>query len=72
MTTKQQPILLILTSYPDRECGIATFSSDLVNALKSCYLNDYEIRVCAIENGNGLGRKRSGRIIKRIVGVGFE
>ena len=51
MSNDQQPILLVISSYPNRECGIATFTNDLVNALKKSYLNQYDIRVCAIENG---------------------
>jgi glycosyltransferase involved in cell wall biosynthesis len=51
MNNNKQPILLVLTSYPNRECGIATFSNDLVQALKVSYLNEFEIKICAIENG---------------------
>ncbi len=30
----KNPEILIITSYPPRECGIATYSQDLVTALK--------------------------------------
>lgn len=40
-----------MSSYPERECGIATFSNDLVNAISSQYGHQLEVLVCALENG---------------------
>lgn len=51
MKKQDKPILLILSSYPNRECGIATYSRDLVDALKSSYALSYDVRICALENG---------------------
>jgi hypothetical protein len=38
--------MLIISSYPPRECGLATFSNDIVNAVK-LYLGYSPIEVCA-------------------------
>ncbi|MFA6261521.1 MAG: glycosyltransferase [Bacteroidia bacterium] len=42
--------VLILSSYPPRECGIATYTQDLVNALKSKFSASFNVRICALEN----------------------
>ncbi|WP_081891336.1 glycosyltransferase [Gillisia sp. Hel_I_29] len=42
--------ILFVCSYPPRECGIATFSQDLIRALKRCFGSTIEIEVCALEN----------------------
>jgi glycosyltransferase involved in cell wall biosynthesis len=46
------PEILFITSYPPRVCGIATYSKDLVNALKKKFYSGFDIRICAIENGS--------------------
>jgi glycosyltransferase involved in cell wall biosynthesis len=46
--------LLIITSYPPRECGIATYSRDLIEALNNKFNQSMEIRVCALENGEDI------------------
>jgi glycosyltransferase involved in cell wall biosynthesis len=43
--------IILLTSYPSRECGIATFSKDLYNVLHNLYGHHLTICVCALENG---------------------
>ncbi|MEO9485212.1 MAG: glycosyltransferase [Ekhidna sp.] len=43
--------IVFLTSYPPRECGIATFSFDLISALKRQFGETFKIEVCALENG---------------------
>lgn len=43
--------ILFLTSYPPRECGIATYSDDLINALNNKFSNSFTITVCALESG---------------------
>ncbi len=40
-----------MSSYPERECGIATFSNDLVNAISNQFGHQLEVVVCALENG---------------------
>ncbi len=42
--------ILFICSYPPRECGIATFSQDLITSLKKCFGASIEIEVCALEN----------------------
>jgi glycosyltransferase involved in cell wall biosynthesis len=42
--------MLIVSSYPPRECGIATFSNDIVNAVKIVFGNTLPIEVCALQN----------------------
>jgi len=45
--------ILILTSYPPRECGIATYSQDLLRALKNKFSYSFTIKICALEaNGS--------------------
>ena len=44
------PEIVILTTYPPRECGIATYSQDLAKALNIQFGNSYNITVGAIEN----------------------
>ena len=44
--------ILFITSYPPRECGIATYSQDLIRALNNKFQGSFSIRVCALESGN--------------------
>jgi len=44
--------ILFLTSYPPRECGIATYSQDLIKALNNKFSNSFSIKVCALESGD--------------------
>ena len=45
--------ILCITSYPPRECGIATYSQDLIRALNNKFSNSFSIKVCALES-NGI------------------
>lgn len=42
--------ILLITSFPERQCGIATFSEDLRNSLLEKFGEVLKISVCAIEN----------------------
>jgi len=42
--------VLVVTSFPPRECGIATYSADLIKALENNMDRSVQIRVCAIES----------------------
>lgn len=42
--------VLLISSYPPRECGIATYSQDLVHAMKSKFSATFNMRICALEN----------------------
>ncbi|MEI6820991.1 MAG: glycosyltransferase [Bacteroidota bacterium] len=45
--------ILIITSYPPRECGIATYSQDLIKSLNNKFSNSLSLKVCALES-NGI------------------
>jgi len=45
------PEILFISSYPPRECGIATYSQDLIRALKNKFDASFSLKVCALENG---------------------
>jgi hypothetical protein len=44
--------ILIITSYPPRECGIATYSQDLILALNNKFENTFDIKIAALETKN--------------------
>lgn len=48
--TKPVSEILFVTSYPPRECGIATYSHDLIKALNNKFSNSLSISVCALES----------------------
>lgn len=41
--------ILIVTSYPPRKCGIATYSQDLIKAIEDKYGDSFTIKVCALQ-----------------------
>lgn len=43
--------LVMVTTFPPRECGIATYAQDLIKALNNKFTNSFDIRICALENG---------------------
>jgi glycosyltransferase involved in cell wall biosynthesis len=51
MVASQLPEVLVITSYPPRECGIATYSQDLLRALGKQFGNSFAMKVCALEAG---------------------
>ena len=48
---KLDPGILFITSYPPRECGIATYSQDLIKSIHKAFGNSLSISVCALETG---------------------
>lgn len=51
--TSQQaslPEILVVTTFPPRQCGIATYSQDLITAMNTHYVDSFSIKVCAIES----------------------
>ncbi len=44
--------ILFITSYPPRECGIATYSQDLITTLNNKFSHSLSIKVCALESGD--------------------
>ena len=47
--TKKIPEILFVTTYPPRECGIATYSQDLIIALNDKFTASFNITICALE-----------------------
>ena len=47
--TMPVPGILFVTSYPPRECGIATYSQDLIHAIDNKFGRSFSIKVCALE-----------------------
>jgi glycosyltransferase involved in cell wall biosynthesis len=43
------PEILFITSYPPTECGIATYSNDLINALNDKFSNTFAFNICALD-----------------------
>lgn len=41
--------MLLVSSYPPRECGIATFTNDIVNALDVVFGDTLPVEVCALQ-----------------------
>lgn len=54
VATKQVelPILVMITSYPPRECGIATYANDLYNSLNNKFYQSFSLHICALEQEN--------------------
>lgn len=46
---KALPEVLFITSYPPTECGIATYTQDLMNAIKDKFDKSFCLKVCALE-----------------------
>nr|WP_314895570.1 glycosyltransferase [uncultured Flavobacterium sp.] len=42
--------MLIVSSYPPRECGLATFSNDIANAVRIVFGDTLPVEVCALQN----------------------
>lgn len=47
---KETSEIVFVTSFPPRECGIATYSQDLIKALNNKFKKSFAIKVCALEN----------------------
>lgn len=43
--------ILMITSFPPRKCGIATYSQDLIKAIEDKYDNCFTIKVCGLQKG---------------------
>lgn len=48
---KKAPQLLMITTFPPRECGIATYTQDLIQAITNKFIESFDIKICALENG---------------------
>jgi len=50
MKSEKEIKMLIVSSYPPRECGLATFSNDVLNSIKKVFGHTLPIEVCALQN----------------------
>ncbi len=48
------PTIVMITSYPPRECGIATYANDLYNALQKKFNQSFDLEICALEQDAGI------------------
>ena len=46
------PEVLVITTYPPRECGIATYSQDLIKAFNNKFSQSFLIAICALESNS--------------------
>lgn len=46
------PQILFISSYPPRECGIATYTEDLIDVMNAKFHHSFELKICALENEN--------------------
>jgi len=44
--------IIVITSYPPRECGIATYSQDLIKAINNKFSKSLSIKICALKTNN--------------------
>jgi glycosyltransferase involved in cell wall biosynthesis len=51
-TKEKLPEILFISSYPPRECGIATYSQDLIQALNTKFKHSFKIKICPLESKN--------------------
>jgi glycosyltransferase involved in cell wall biosynthesis len=50
-TEENKTGILVISSYPPRECGIATYTQDLVKAINTAFGDSTKINICALEDG---------------------
>lgn len=50
--TNQLPEILFLTTFPPRECGIATYSQDLIESLNNKFKKSFTIKICPLESNS--------------------
>lgn len=46
------PEVLVISTFPPRECGIATYTQDLVKSLNNQFDQSFEVKICALDNEN--------------------
>ncbi|MGJ8550734.1 glycosyltransferase [Winogradskyella wichelsiae] len=52
--SKRLPKILFIATYPPRECGIATYTYDLNQALKNQFEDSFEIKICALKSNSDI------------------
>ncbi len=48
--SKDLPEILIVSSFPPRVCGIATYTQDLTRALQNKFSSSLSVKICALES----------------------
>lgn len=49
MKKNDLPVVLVISSYPPRVCGIATYTQDLISALHAKYNRSFRLEICALQ-----------------------
>jgi glycosyltransferase involved in cell wall biosynthesis len=66
MSKQKKPSILYLSSFPPRECGIATFTEDLTNAMDKEFSSQVKSRIMAINNDDSLECHYPRKVSKQI------
>ncbi|MFN0030996.1 MAG: glycosyltransferase [Flavobacteriales bacterium] len=66
----QKAEILLISSYPSRVCGIATYSQDLLNALSNKFSKSFTVKVCALETGDN--HEKYGDEVKYVLNTADE
>ncbi len=48
--TSIKPEILVVSSFPPRTCGLASYTFDLVSSIEECYENNFNISICALQS----------------------
>lgn len=48
-TDHKLPEILMITTFPPKECGIATYSQDLLKALNQKFSQSFDMKICSLE-----------------------
>lgn len=46
------PEVLVISTFPPRECGIATYTQDLIKSLDNQFDKSFDVKICALDNEN--------------------
>lgn len=64
------PEILFISTFPPRECGIATYSLDLITALETKFDQSFNIRICPIETESEIHQYSNN--IKNTLNIDFQ